>query len=70
MHGYEVKLWYSRDDRCYVAQAINLPGCAVDGSTPEEALAHLREAIPAWIEAMRSNGHPIPAPSLPVEIAA
>lgn len=47
----------------FVAVVPDLPGCMSDGETPEEALAHVRDAIEVWIEAARDIGHEIPAPS-------
>lgn len=40
----------------------DLPGCMSDGETPEEAIANGRDAIAAWIEAMRISGRDIPTP--------
>lgn len=37
--------------------------CISDGETVEEALANGREALSSTIEALRENGHPIPAPN-------
>jgi predicted RNase H-like HicB family nuclease len=37
-----------------------LPGCYSQGETADEALAGIREAIEAHIEAMREEGQPIP----------
>ena len=62
MDGYEVKVYYDADDQCCVAQIVEFVGCAVDGATPEEALAKLRSAKEAWIADVRSMGHLIPAP--------
>lgn len=62
MDGYEVKVWYSYDDKRYVAEIVELPGCAADGSTPEEALVALREVKAAWIAAAVSMGHQVPEP--------
>lgn len=62
MDGYEVKVSYSPDDQCYVAQIVELTGCAVDGPTPEIALARLHEAKQEWVRLVREAGHPVPAP--------
>lgn len=40
-----------------------------DGDTPEEALANIRDAIAAWIEAAHDLGHPVPAPARHVAVA-
>lgn len=47
----------------FLARAPDLPGCMSDGETPEEAIANVRDAIVAWIEAATDLGHPVPQPS-------
>lgn len=62
MDGYEVKVYYSPNDECYVAQIVEFTGCAVDGSTPGIALARLHEAKEDWIRIVREKGGQLPAP--------
>ena len=62
MDGYEVKVYYSADDQCYVAQIVEFIGCAVDGPTPEIALARLRDAKADWVRIVQEKGQPLPAP--------
>ena len=38
MYKYEIIIWYSKDDECYLAEVPELPGCMADGKTPEEAV--------------------------------
>ncbi|EAR21647.1 type II toxin-antitoxin system HicB family antitoxin [Nitrococcus mobilis] len=40
----------------------DLPGCASDGETPEEAIINGRDALEAWIAAMKESGREIPKP--------
>ena len=40
----------------------DLPGCASDGETPEEAIVNGKDALEAWIMAMRESGKEIPKP--------
>ena len=47
----------------FVALVPDLPGCMSDGSTPQEALTNVHDAIACWIEAAEEMGRPIPAPS-------
>ena len=44
----------------YWAEVPALPGCFSQGETVEEALASVREAIAAHIEALRKEGQEIP----------
>jgi predicted RNase H-like HicB family nuclease len=62
MDGYEVKVYYSPNDECYVAQVVEFVGCAVDGPTPEIALERLREAKADWIRILKEKGSSVPAP--------
>ena len=62
MDGYEVRVSYSPSDECYVALIVEFTGCAVDGPTPEIALARLHEAKEEWMRLVREAGHQIPAP--------
>jgi antitoxin HicB len=47
----------------FVATVPDLPGCMSDGSTPEEALTNVQDAIATWIEAAKDLGHDVPRPS-------
>jgi predicted RNase H-like HicB family nuclease/predicted RNA binding protein YcfA (HicA-like mRNA interferase family) len=72
MDGYEVKIYYSADDESYVAQIMEFIGCAVDGPTPEIALARLHEAKADWIRIVQEKGLPLPVPrygAAPMETA-
>ena len=62
MDGYEVSVNYSDVDQCYVAQIVEFAGCAVDGATPDEALANLREAKEAWVHDVSAAGQCVPPP--------
>jgi antitoxin HicB len=53
----------------FAAIVPDLLGCMSDGETPEEALANVRDAIAAWIEAARDLGRPIPRPSRHLALA-
>ena len=47
----------------FVATVPDLQGCMSDGSTPEEALTNVQDAIATWIEAAQDLGHSVPRPS-------
>jgi predicted RNase H-like HicB family nuclease len=53
----------AEDGGGFLATVPDLPGCMSDGETPEEALANVRDAVEAWIEAARALGRAVPAPS-------
>lgn len=54
----------------FLATVPDLPGCMSDGETPEEALANIRDAIEAWIEAARDLGRRVPEPSKELALAS
>lgn len=62
MNRYEVIIYWSVDDKAFVAEVPELPGCAAHGTTQEEALANAQEAIALWVETAREFGDPIPEP--------
>jgi antitoxin HicB len=51
------------EDGGYLIEFPDLPGCMSDGATIEEAITNGIDAMRGWIEAMRAEGHPIPAPT-------
>jgi len=66
---YEVILYWSREDETFVAEAPELPGCAADGATRQEALANLETVMGEWIDTARELGREIPEPKARREFA-
>lgn len=62
MTDYHINIFYSREDGGYIADIPDLESCSAFGATPEEALAEVRHARTAWLEAARQAGKPIPRP--------
>lgn len=62
MSKYEVIIYWSDEDKAYIAEVPELPGCASDGSTYQEALSHVEVIIQEWIETAKESGRPIPEP--------
>ena len=50
-------------ERLYFASVDELPGCNSHGSTPEEALLNLEDAMQLYIESMLEDGLEPPEPS-------
>ncbi|WP_301002626.1 type II toxin-antitoxin system HicB family antitoxin [Methanoculleus sp.] len=48
------------EDGGYTITVPSLPGCISEGSTREEALSHIEEAIAGSFEVTRNLGKPIP----------
>ena len=62
MHKYEVIIYWSNEDRVFVAEVPELPGCMAHGDTQEAALAQANEAIQLWIDTAKEFGDPVPEP--------
>lgn len=62
MTKYEIILYWSDEDGAFVAEVPELPGCAADGPTRQDALANAEIVIQEWIETARELGRPIPEP--------
>ena len=59
---YELILYWSDEDQAFVAEVPELPGCAADGETYQEALQNLEIIMQEWIETANALGRPIPQP--------
>lgn len=62
MSKYEVIIYWSKDDQSFIAEVPELPGCAADGATYQEALANVETVIQEWIETAKDLGRQIPEP--------
>ncbi len=62
MSKYEVIIYWSKDDQAFIAEVPELPGCAADGATYQEALANVETVIQEWIDTAKDLGRPIPEP--------
>ncbi|HXQ27457.1 MAG TPA: type II toxin-antitoxin system HicB family antitoxin [Candidatus Acidoferrales bacterium] len=62
MPKYEVIIYWSHEDQAFIAEVPELPGCAADGKTYQQALANAEVVIRGWIATARELGRPIPAP--------
>jgi len=62
MAKYEVIIFWSDADECYIAEVPELPGCVAHGNTYEDALSNAKEAMALWLETARDVGRQIPEP--------
>lgn len=62
MSRYEVIIYWSEDDKVFIAEVPELPGCAADGDTYQEALANVEVISQEWIETAKELGRLIPNP--------
>jgi len=59
---YEIILYWSEVDDCFLAEVPELPGCMADGKTHEEALKNTGKIIEEWIQTAIEMGRSIPEP--------
>jgi predicted RNase H-like HicB family nuclease len=62
MTKYEIVLYWSEEDQSFIAEVPELPGCAADGSTRQDALANAERVIEEWIETAKELGRLVPEP--------
>jgi predicted RNase H-like HicB family nuclease len=61
-YRYEVIIYWSEADKAFIAEVPELPGCAADGQTYQEAIAEVETVIDQWIETAKELGRDIPQP--------
>jgi predicted RNase H-like HicB family nuclease len=59
---YEIILYWSKEDQAFIAEVPELPGCAADGATYQEAVSNAELVISEWIQTALQLGRPIPVP--------
>lgn len=62
MYKYEIIIHWSEEDKAFVAEVPELPGCSAHGNDYDEALKNIKEAIELWIETAKEFNDPIPEP--------
>jgi len=62
MSDYHINIFYSDEDGGYIADIPDLDACSAFGETPEQALAEVKVAKVAWLEAAKAAGKAIPRP--------
>lgn len=62
MYRYELIVFWSEEDKRFVVEVPELPGCMADGETYEEAVQNAQIIISEWIETATSLGRSIPEP--------
>jgi len=51
---------YPGEDGYWVAECPSLPGCVSQGTSREDAIVNIREAIHAYVLALEEDGLPVP----------
>ncbi len=59
---YELIIYWSKEDNCFIVEVPELPGCMADGKTYQEAVSNVEVIIQEWIDTARNIGRLIPEP--------
>ncbi len=59
---YHINLFFSAEDKAFIADVPDLKHCSAHGKTPEAALHEVLIAIDAWLATAKAHGKRIPKP--------
>ena len=59
---YEMIVWWSDEDKAFIVDVPELPGCMADGHTRAEGIANAEEAVSFWLQTAKEDGIAIPEP--------
>jgi predicted RNase H-like HicB family nuclease len=59
---YELIIFWSDDDKCFVAKVPELRGCTAHSDTYNEALSQVQEVATDWLNIASEKGWTIPQP--------
>lgn len=62
MKDYHINVFYSTEDRGYIADIPDLRYCSAFGKTAEDAVREVTIAKKAWLATAKKNGKRIPKP--------
>jgi predicted RNase H-like HicB family nuclease len=57
MNRYQIIIYWSEEDRAFVAEVPELPGCMAHGTSYEQALTHIQEAMQLWNAKLHPTDH-------------
>lgn len=61
---------YPGEDGYWVAECPSLPGCISQGTTRQEAIANIRDAIHEYVAALEDDNLPVPSDSFETIVVA
>lgn len=59
---YFIRIFWSDEDECYVAEVPELKGCSGLGETPDDALSEAVKSIRNWLQVAKKEGISVPKP--------
>lgn len=61
-YKYELVIYWSEEDKSFIAEVPELPGCKSDGQSYQEVVKNVETIIDEWIKTAKSLGRNIPNP--------
>jgi predicted RNase H-like HicB family nuclease len=61
---YSMVIQWDEDDKIFIVNVPELPGCLTHGKTYEEAVKQGKEAIEGWLNVAKDLHWPIPSPQV------
>lgn len=59
---YEIIVYWSDEDKSFIAEMPELPGCMADGETYEEVVKNIKVIAEEWIKTAKELDREIPVP--------
>ena len=53
---FKIHMAWSKDDKLFVAEAPELPGCMAHGKTRAAAVRNMKDAIVFWLQVAKEEG--------------
>ena len=60
MREWEIQIYWSEEDKLYIAKIPELKGLFADGKTKTEAIHNAEIVLSEWLEVARKDDIPIP----------
>ncbi len=57
---YEIVIYWSDDDGCFLAEVPELPGCMADGASYQDAVSNVEVIMDEWLSTAAELGRRIP----------
>jgi predicted RNase H-like HicB family nuclease len=59
---YHINLFWSDEDKCWIADIPDLKFCSAHGETPDEALREVQVAKKTWLTSAKAHKQRVPKP--------
>ena len=63
MSEYHISLFWSDEDKCWIADIPDLKFCSAHGESPDQALREVQVPKKAWLASAKAHKQRIPKPT-------